>query len=64
MSGRNDLRAKAQELLQQAKAAAGRSESVAYLMRAMECDQEADLLEHLDAPPIAAQDDGSDRENP
>jgi hypothetical protein len=63
MSSENDLRAKAQDLLRQAKAAEGRSESLVYLMCAMEYDQEADLLEHLDAPAIAAQGDGTDSEN-
>jgi hypothetical protein len=63
MSSENDLREKAQALLRQAKAAEGRSESLVYLMHAMECEQEADLLEHLDAPAIAAQSDGTDSEN-
>lgn len=63
MASTNELRTKAQRLLQQAKAAEGGSDSLVYLMRALECDQEADLLAHLDAPAIVPQGDGSDREN-
>lgn len=45
MSSREELRAKARELLSQAKAEPGSSESLLCILRSLECDIEADQLE-------------------
>lgn len=50
MSHRDELRAKAQQFLEQAKAAHGSSESLVYLLRSMECDTQADRLEECEMP--------------
>ena len=54
MSRLDELRAKAQKLLAQAKAAKGSSESLVYVMHSMECDNEAERLEQDEGPGAAA----------
>jgi hypothetical protein len=50
MSNPDELRAKAQQLLKQANAAAGSSDSIVFVMRSVEFDTQADLLEAGDIP--------------
>lgn len=45
MADPNELRATAEQLLKQAKAAGDPSEGLLYVMRSVECDTQADLLE-------------------
>ena len=54
MSSREELRAKAQELLSRAKAEPASSESLVYILRSLECDTEA---EQLDGPQPDVVDD-------
>jgi hypothetical protein len=50
MSRQDELRAKAQELLERARATQEPSEGLLYVMRSIECDREADFLEETDIP--------------
>ena len=50
MSRQDELRARAHDLLARAKAEESVTESLVCLLHAMECDQEADLLNGPDFP--------------
>ncbi len=45
MPSREELKARAQQFLKQAKRAPESSESLLYVMRSVECDAEADALD-------------------
>ena len=50
MSSSGELRAVAEELLKLAKAAEDFDESLVYVMRSVECETRADLLEQDEVP--------------